>query len=259
MYQDFSPNVRTAVRYLVLALLVGLVLAAFAFALNTLQSTSTAKQFSVSGEGSASVRPDVALFSATVVTQSENIETAQDENAEKSEAAISFLKESGVEEKDIRTSGYNIYPQYQYFDNPTCFAEPCPVPRAPRIVSYEVRHTVEVKARDLEMVDDLLDGVVGAGANEIGSIQFTVDDAEAVLEDARAEAITNAKNKAEALADELGVSLGGVASFSEVTGGVPVAFDSVRNQSGGGYGGGGPVQAGEQEITVNVTVTYNFR
>lgn len=258
MYQDFSPRAKQAVRYLAIALLVGLVLAVFSFTLNALNTVSTGKQFSVSGEGSVSVRPDVAVFSATVITQSESIEEAQNENSEKSDATIEFLKEQGVEEKDIQTAGYNIYPQYQYFDNPTCYAESCPAPRAPRIIAYEVRHTLEIKARDLEKVDQLLSGVVASGANEIGSISFTVDNPDAVLGEARQEAIANAKEKAEALADELGVSLKGVASFSETTNGVPV-YDFARNQSGGGYGGGGPIQEGEQEVTIVVSVTYNFR
>jgi len=257
MYQDFSPQLQRAVRYLVLALLVGLVFAAFAFGINTVNSVSSAKQFSVTGEGSSSVRPDVAVFNATVITQSEKIEEAQDENTKKSDATINFLKESGVEEKDIRTAGYDIYPQYQYFDNSTCYAESCPAPRAPKIVSYEVRHTIEVKARDLQIVNDLLDGVVAAGANEIGSVQFTVDDPDAILAEARAEAIANAKEKAETLADELGVGLRGVASFSESTGGV--SFSDFAANRGQGYGGGGPIQEGEQEITVMVNVTYNFR
>lgn len=257
MYQDFPPQAQRAVRYLSLALLVGLVFAAFAFAVNTINSVSLAKQFSVTGEGSASVRPDVAVFNATVITQSEEIEQAQDENTKKSDAAINFLKESGVEEKDIRTAGYDIYPQYQYFDNSTCYEESCPAPRAPKIIAYEVRHTIEVKARNLEAVDDLLDGAVAKGANEIGSVQFTVDDPEAVLEEARAEAIANAKDKAEGLAQELGVGLRGVASFSESTGGV--TFSDFSRGEGVGYGGGGPIQEGEQEITVMVSVTYNFR
>lgn len=258
MYQDFSPRAKQAIRYLSIALLVGLVLAVFSFTMNTLNTVSTGKQFSVTGEGSTSVRPDVAVFNATVITQSANIEDAQEENTKKSDATIEFLKKAGVEEKDIKTSGYNIYPQYQYFDNPTCYSESCPAPRAPQIIAYEVRHTLEIKGRDLEKVDELLSGVVASGANEIGSIQFTVDDPEALLEGVRAEAIANAKEKAESLADELGVSLKGVASFSESTNGVP-AYDLARNQSGGGYGGGGPIQEGEQEITIVVNVTYNFR
>jgi len=173
---------------------------------------SSFRSFSVSAEGEAVVIPDVAEFTFTVLTQGGTDLTAtQQTNTKKTNDAIDFVKSKGVERKDIKTQGYSVEPRYQYYnctgpilqkgveiDPYVSEREACP---PPEIVGYTVHNMVSVKVRNFEEVGGILSGVVENGANSVSGIYFTVDDPTAVENEARAEAIAKAKDKAEALAD----------------------------------------------------------
>ncbi len=224
------------------------------------------RQLAVAGEGKTTVKPDIAVFTAGVVAQAAKVKDAQAENTRKSNAIIDFLKKSGVDEKDIKTTEYNIYPQYSSSYPPPCvFPGPCPMTtvRPPEITSYQVRQTVQIKVRDLGKADALLSGVVSAGANEVGFITFKVDDPEVVRAAARKKAIDNAMAKAQALADDLGVRLKRIVAYTDESTNYPQPY-MVNGLSEGRMGAslaapGPQVQPGEQEVTANVTIIYEFR
>lgn len=250
--------------------LIGLTLSSFAFAFSyavsawrELGNVSGSRQLSASGEGKVAIKPDIATVNAGALTEAKKIGDAQAENTRKSNAVLEFLKQNSIEEKDIKTAGYSIYPQYQYFDQPPCFASPCPPRRPPEIVSYQVRHTLEIKIRDLGKVDMILAGVVAHGANEVGSITFGVDDEKKVMAEARKKAIEDAEEKARVLARDLGVRLARKTGFSESGGGIPIFSRFEALGKGGGFGGDAvpapQVAPGEQEIRSQVTITYEFR
>lgn len=249
-------------------LLLGVLLSAFAFAFwygvsgwKELQNVNLTRQITVSGEGKVAVKPDIATFTVGVVTQAKKIKDAQLENTGRSNAILSYLREQGIPEKDTKTTNYSIYPQYQYFDTPPCYASPCPPRKPPEITFYQVNHTLEVKVRDLDKVDELLEGVVASGANEVGSISFTVEDEKGAQEEARKKAIGDAEAKAGVLAQDLGVRLGRIVGFSESGGPFPIYARAFEAK--GGFGGdvapAPEVQPGEQEIRSTVTITYEFR
>lgn len=269
--ENVPQNLQRLTSYLIVLLVLGLVLGAFAFAFSyfadgweKVTNSEMPRQINVSGEGKVAVKPDIALFTTAVVTQSAEISSAQSENTRRSNDVLAFLKDSGVEEKDLKTIGYSINPQYQYDSRPCIQIYPSPCPQnPPRIVSYDVRHTIEVKVRALDKVDDMLAGVVKNGANEVSSIQFSVDDKEKVLAEARKKAIEDAKTKAEVLADDLGVRLKRIVAFSEAGGPIfPSRFESFGKGGDASFGGALPtpqVEAGEQEIRSFVNVVYEFR
>ena len=219
-------------------------------------------QLSVSGEGKIFVRPDIATFTVTVVSDAARVGDAQNENSARSNAVVGFLKKQGVQEKDLKTVNYSVEPQYEYSNDRPCLLNPsfpCPAHTPPRIVSYQVRNSLEVKVRDLNKVDDLLQGVVTAGANEVGSVLFMVEDEKAALAEARRQAIEDAQQKAARLARDLSVRLKKIVGFSE-GGAVPVYYARSGVVSTGAEAAPGPeVQPGEQEIRSNVTVTYEFK
>ncbi len=218
-------------------------------------------QLNVTGEGKISVRPDVAIFTVTSVTSAARAGDAQNQNAVRSNAVINFLKQNGVQEKDIKTVNYSIQPQYVYDDKRPCSSIACPVSGTmpPRIVSYEVRHSLEIRVRDLNSVDDILQGVVSAGGNDVSSIMFKIDDEKLAMAEARKRAIEDATQKAHILARDLGVRLVKITGFSE-TGTSPVYGRSFAADSAKSEVAPAPqVEAGEQEITSNVTITYEFR
>lgn len=264
IYQDFLPSTQKYVRALVFLLLVGFVASTFSFALYYMVSAREAagsripiRQISVSGEGKVAVKPDVALFHAGVLTQAKKAWEAQVQNSTRSNAILGFLKTQGIEEKDVKTIGYSISPQYRYFETSGALRRP------PEIISYEVRHTLEVKVRDLTKLDALLEGVVASGVNEVSAVRFGIDDEEGVRAEARKKAIDDARKRARTLARDLGVRMKRIVSFSESGEGVPI----YARASEAGFGVGGvageasapQVAPGEQEIRSMVTITYEFR
>lgn len=270
-YEDLSQTMKGYIHILGIFLLVGFVLSTFAFAFSygisawhEYQSGSEARQISISGEGKVSVRPDIATFTVSVVTRAKKIGDAQRQNTERSNAVFAYLKGQGVQEKDLTSAGYSIYPQYVYTrELILCEANmPCPPQRPPQIASYEVRHTIEVKIHDLNKVDDLLEGVVASGANEVGSVSFSVDRPEQAQAEARKQAIDSAKEKAKVLARDLGVRLGKIVSFSEFGGQPPIYMRSALKEGMGGDAATSAtpeVQPGEQEIRSNVTIVFQLR
>ena len=218
-------------------------------------------QITVTGEGKIAAKPDVARITATVLTQEESLADAQQDNAKKSQAVVDYLKRAGVAEKDIKTTSYNIFPQYSY-PRPCPFGVyPCPPEGPPQIVAYQVRNSVEITVRDLAKSSDILSGVVAAGANEVSGIIFTIDDPDALQAQAREEAIDEAREKAKALAENLGRRLGRIMNFSEGGSFPPPVFFERGLADGKGGGGFAPpaVEPGQNEIVVTVSITYEFK
>ncbi len=226
---------------------------------NAWDNISNKKQISIAGEGKVYARPDMATFIASVITKAKKVKEAQLENTKLSNQIIEYLAQNGIKDKDVKTTHYSINPQYE-----SCVQYPCPpqpYPQSPRtITAYEVHHSLKVIVRDLEKIDDLLDGVVTNGANEINSINFEIDNEEALKAEARKKAINNAKERAEVLAKELGIRLKEILFFSESGSYPPVysrylkSYDSEATDSSAAP----QVQAGEQEIISNVTIAYEF-
>lgn len=216
--------------------------------LNTATNTNTV---SFSGRGTVVAKPDVAIVNATILTEADTSKAAQDDNSIKSQAVVEFLEDQNIEERDIRTSGYNVFPRYTY-----------PRGGEPRIVGYRVTQTIEVKIRDLDNTDVILDGVVTAGANQVGGLELTIDDPDSLRQEARAKAIADAKEKAKSLESQLGISLGRIINFSEGgERGVPV-FRTLESDAVG-MGGAAlsvpEIPIGENEIVSNVTLTWQIK
>ena len=213
---------------------------------NTAATTNTV---SFSGEGKVVAKPDIAKINLSIVTDAPTSKAAQDDNSKKSKAVTDYLKKQNIEEKDIKTTGYNIYPQYKYSQ----------FGGNPQITGYQVNQSMEVKIRDLDKVSNILDGVVSAGANQVNGLSFEIDNQDALKAEARAKAIADAKKKANELQSQVGISLGKIVNFSENTGGYPIYFKSGAMETDGRGGGCPSVPTGENEITVNISITYQIK
>lgn len=215
-------------------------------ALNTAATTNTV---SFSGEGKVTAKPDIAIIDLSIVTEAPTSKAAQDQNSAKSRALTDFLKGRDIDDKDIKTTGYNIYPQYNY-----------PPYGRPTITGYQVNQTIQIRVRDLAEADTVLDGVVSSGVNQINNFQLAIDDPEKLRDQAREEAIKDAKEKADKLEDQLGIRLGRIVNFSEGGSGSPPIIYAKEFDGRGGVGGGGPsVPTGESEIIITVTITYQIK
>ena len=210
--------------------------------------------FTITVNDSAEIyaKPDLAMTTASVVSEGKTVALALKDNTDKINKITDFLKAQKIEDKDLKTTSFNIYPRYEY-----------PAPSYKRIfVGYEVRQSLLIKIRNLENVGPIIEGVTIAGANEMTDLQFTVDKPEVLKNQARQEAIQKAKQKAQELASQLGVSLVRVSGFSENNGSfVPQPYYSMDSKVMG-IGGGGEsapqIQIGENKIEVSVSITYEI-
>ena len=231
---------------------------------NTATTTNT---ISFSGEGKISAVPDVAAISFSILTEATTSKKAQDDNSVKSKQVVDFLKSQDIDDKDIKTAGYNVYPQYGY-DKPLPVplgsevqSYPSYYPGNQKIIGYQVNQSYEAKVRDLEKVSAVLDGLVKAGANQVNNLGFKIDDEEKLKDQAREMAINDAKEKANKLRKQLGILLGKIVNYQE-GGYYPPVYLKAEAMDTGGYGGGGPlpeVPTGENEVVVNVTITYQIK
>lgn len=264
-WQDTITRISKPVRYTAAAALGMLALFLLIQTINELGNLGRTENpymttITVEGTGTAAMIPNLAVISFSVTERAATVADAQTAATAKTDAALDFLEGEGIEEKDVKTVAYNVYPQYENIA--PCYSGICPPQRSPRITGYEVSQTVEVKVRDTAKAGDVLQGLGNLGVQNISGPNFTVDEDDMIRNQARTEAIEQAKEKAKVLAKDLGVRLGSVVSFYENTG--PMPYD-------GYYGKGGMemdvaqsapaprLPTGEQETTVTVSITYEIR
>jgi len=166
----------------------------------------------VTGDGEVMAVPDIGSFSFSVLAEGKDAATAQSDSATKINDVMAYLRDAGIEDKDIKTTDYNLNPKYRY-EELECRAGYCPTNRV--IDGYEVSQTVTVKVRDLDNAGNLITGVGDKGATNISSLSFTVDDDAVLRDQARELAIADAKTRAERLAKDLGVTLVRITGYYE--------------------------------------------
>lgn len=218
----------------------------------------------VTGKGESLAKPDIATVSFSVFQESKAIADAQKIVTDKTNKAVDFLKANGVAEKDIKTTGYNIYPQYDYLQAAACTSGFCPSGRQV-LRGYQVTQSIDLKIRDIAKAGTILSGLTDAGVNTVSGLTFGIDDEDAITAAARKDAIDDAQSKARQLAKDLGVRLVRIVSFSENGGGYPMPMYAT-NQKVLGMGGAdarqemsAAVPTGENTITSNVTISYEIR
>lgn len=220
-----------------------------------------ANTITVSGHGEAVAVPGIATFTFSVVSDKSTVAAAQDEATTKANALTDYLVGAGVDKKDIQTSDYSVQPQYDY-PQIQCIRYPCPG-SAPVLRGYQVRHTTTVKVRDTAKAGDLLAGVGSKGATEVSGLNFTFDDPSKVQDEARDEAIADAKQKADVLAKQLGVSIVRVTAFSESAGGYPMPYaygmGGATNQAKDMAAVAPTISVGQNKVSNDVYVTYEIR
>ncbi len=208
-------------------------------------------QITVSGEGKVYAKPDVAVVILGVTTTAITVADATTKNTDKMNAVIDAVKNLQIDEKDIQTTNYDLTPLYNWTQT------------GGRIFQgYTLEQDIQVKIRDFTKVGDVLSGATTAGANVVGDLQFTIDNPEQFREEARAEAIAQAKTSAQNLAKESGVNLGKIINVYENYI-YPIAYSSnVKTGMGGGVAESAPaptIQPGQQEIDITVNLTYQVK
>ena len=197
----------------------------------------------VTGEGQSRIAPDMATVQLGVTTQADSAAAAMEQNSTQQQAVIDALTGAGIAEADIQTSGLNLNPLMQYGEN-----------QAPTVTGYQATNTVAVRVADLARLGEVLDAIVSAGANEIGGISFSREDGAGALDEARGQAVADARRKAELLAEAAGVDLGPVLTLRDIQtgGGAPAPMMRMEAAMADSV----PVQPGQVQMSAQVEMEF---
>jgi uncharacterized protein YggE len=201
---------------------------------------------SVTGEASVSVPPDLASVDAGVATDAKTAREASDANNTSMAKVLAALKAANIDAKDIQTSRLSLQPQYA-----PNRSGPSP------IVGYRASNRVTVRIRDVSKVAGVIDTLVGAGANDIGNVNFEVSQASKLLDEAREKAVADARRKAEIYAKAAGVTLGTPLSISEE--GAPRPVYRAKMTAPMAAAAPTPIAQGEETLSVSVSVTWAIK
>lgn len=212
-------------------------------------SPKQSHSISIIGEGKVTGVPDVAKIQLGYSVEKKTVAQAQKENTNKMNSMVEKLKKDfKIDAKDIKTVNYYISPQYDWFNGKQTLR------------GYSVSQDISVKVREMDKVSLILDAAGAIGLNQVGNLSFEIDNPEKLKQEAREKALAQAKAKAEALSNIVGVKLGKIISFSESSSdNQPIPIYSLNKMAEGMGGGGAPaVEAGSNEITVFATVQYEI-
>jgi len=204
----------------------------------------------VSGEGQATVAPDLALLTLSVMREAKTAREALDANNDAMAAVIAAMKSAGIKDRDLQTAGIQINPRYNYTNKPDGSQDA-------ELVAYQVTNTLSVRIRDIDKTGEILDKAVSLGVNQGGGISFTNEDPKAAVTEARKKAVADAVAKAKTLAEAAGVSLGKVLEITDQN--VAPAPMPINAKAFDAAGAAVPVQAGENAYAVQVTVTFELK
>lgn len=239
--------VLTASVLLLMAALTAFIVVKTVSEIKAVSNLPVSRTISISGEGSVFAKPDIGKIVFAVVHDGETADSAAKAAAIGINDIIAFLEASGIDKKDIKTTGYSANPVYDYTQNGRVFK------------GYEVRQSLEIKIRDIAKAGEIIGGAVRKGANQVGELSLTTENPEALKAEARKKAIDDAKEKARILARDLGVRLDDLAGFSESSGGVYPIYARAFEMSKGSADIAPEIPAGENEIKVSVTLTYEIK
>jgi hypothetical protein len=205
----------------------------------------------VNGEGTVDVVPNQATININTQVRGEDQEATQDLNTETTNELITAIKSAGVAAEDIQTQNYSIYENRVY--NP----DTNDTEARGWIATQQIRVTV----KDLDILGELLNLSNAEGVVNVNGPNYELADTEAYKDQARSAAIADAKKRAKILEDELGVKLGKVASYNEWVNEQPYPYYDARIESAVGFGGASEpnLEAGQEEVSMNVSITYKVR
>jgi len=226
------------------AALAATIMAGMLLAAPALAQTLPPAVISVIGEATVSVPPDLVQIDGGVTSEAKTAREASDANNAAMGKVLLALKGAGIDEKDFQTSRLSLQPQT------------APNRAGPNaIVGYRASNRVTIRLREVAKVAGVIDTLVAAGANDIGGINFMVSQASKLLDEAREQAIADARRKAEIYAKAAGVTLGAPLSISEEGNVAPVPYRKMA----AGMAASAPVAQGEETLAVTVSVSWAIK
>jgi uncharacterized protein YggE len=216
-------------------------LALFVAAIALAPARAVERSVTVTGEATVAIAPDAAVIRIGVSSQDKTAREASDANAKQMSAVLAAIKDTGIAERDIQTSRLSLQPQYDTNKSGTA-----------RLTGFQATNQVTIRIRDIDKLATVLDRAIAAGANEMSGIEFVVTEQSKMLDQARDDAIADARRKAELYAKAAKVNLGNVISISEEgPAAQPRPMQAMR-------AGSVPIAPGEQTLRAIVTVSYEL-
>lgn len=224
----------------------------------------------ITAEGRSERRPDLASFNVGVVTQARTAAEAMASNAVRMDATIAALRRSGVADRDLQTAALQLQPQYYYpqrerpvrQSDGSVIQQPAE-PEAPRVIGYEARNSLTVRVRKVAELGRIADTLVSAGANQIEGPYFTLENTDAAADEARAQALRIARQRADLYAREAGFRGARLLTLTEGGGYYPISRQViVTGQSAGMMSPAppppppAPVQPGEVVLGVSLSAQF---
>jgi uncharacterized protein YggE len=206
----------------------------------------------VTGEGKVTAVPDIATLRLGIEAEEATVAEAQSQASEAMDRVMTALMDNGVAEKDIQTQYFSIH-RVTRWDRDK---------EEEVIIGYRVTNIVTAKIRDIDKAGIIIDAVAVAGGDltRVDSISFSVDDPSDYYDEAREEAMAEARNKAQQLANLAGVSLGKATYISESTPFAPPIYRDVAEAViTAPAAPTTPISPGEMEISLNIQVVYAIR
>ena len=208
-------------------------------------TTSPTHGITVTGQGIVLVSPDTGQATLGVQVQNPNLATAQSQATQQMNAVQSAIKSKGVAENKIKTVVYNISINRNDKDSS-------------QITGYTVIDLIQFSVKPVNQLGPVLQAAIDAGANVVQGVTFTVEDTNAALQQARQQAMDDAHNRAQQLAQLAGVTLGAPISVAEGVSSTPTPQSLNTGVAASAAGVAPSLQSGESQIMVTVTVTYGF-
>lgn len=207
------------------------------------------RTITVSGQGTASGAPDMATINTGVTTKDPVAKEALARNSRAMKKIIELLKSRNIGDKDIQTSGFSVYPEYR---------------RQPRsggaqsnvIEGYRVSNNVSVKVRNISRLGEILDALVEAGSNQISGVSFSVSEPRPLLDEARKQAVDDARGRAELYAAATGVRVGKVISISEQA--IQTPRPQFQRMAMAAEAMSVPIARGEQDVNASINIMYEL-
>ena len=206
------------------------------------------RTITVNGTGEAFAAPDMAIVSIGVTSEAPTAGEALAKNNADMAATVAKLKELGVADRDLQTSGLSLNPQYDYENNR----------RSPRVIGFAASNTLTVRLRDLSKAGAVIDEAVRAGANALGGVSFGFDDPAPLKADARKNAVRDARATAELLAKESGVTLGRILTINDGYVAAPSPRPAMMRMEAA-QASAVPMEAGESGVNASVTMVFEIK
>ncbi|MEO1135327.1 MAG: SIMPL domain-containing protein [Pseudomonadota bacterium] len=205
------------------------------------------RTISVTGQGKAAAAPDMAVVTIGVQSEAPTAAAALRQNSTDMSATIDTLKELGVADRDIQTSGLSVNPRYDYERNRS----------RPEVIGFTASNNVTVRLRDLSAAGAIIDQAVQSGANSLGGVSFAFSDPKPLYDEARRDAVADARAKADLLTDAAGVRLGKLLFIQEGHAVTPqprpyaARMEMAQDQAV-------PMEAGESTVNISVSMIYEI-